>query len=110
MNGTKAQNGSFVIDNIEDFNVTSDFGDNVKPNMEEKIQYYSEAIRNKLVSVEFAISQIYGDRLSDTELMFLIIQTKQQNGIPLSEEELELIDKDKELKRNKFTVLNFRND
>jgi hypothetical protein len=110
VNGSKAQNGAFVIDNIDDFMVSSDFGDNIKPTMQEKIAYYSDAMRNKLVSVEFAISQIYGDKLSDTELMFLIIQTKQQNGIELSEEELELIAKDKELKRNKFTVLNFRND
>ena len=108
LNGTKTQAGAFVVEGIDDFAVSADFGDNIKPTMEEKIQYYAEAIRNRLVSVEFAISQIYGDRLTDTELMFLIIQTKQQNNIPLSEEELEIIEKDKELKRNKFTVLNFR--
>lgn len=109
-NGVKTQDNRFILDTVDYFDIASDFGDNIKPTMEDKIKNFSEAMKNKLVSVEFAVTQIYGKNLSDTELMFLIIQTKQQNGIELSQEEVDVLAKDSTLNRNKFSVIDFREE
>lgn len=108
---TPAADGIYQVDSIDDFLVRSDFGHYTEMGVAEKLDLYKEALANKMCSVEFAIIQTFGDQLSDVELMFLIIQTKEQNGIELSTEEKEfLAAQENRSSRTRFSILNYRSN
>lgn len=106
-----AADGIYQVESIDDFLVRSDFGNYTEMGVTEKLNLYKDALAGKMCSVEFAIAQTFGDQLSDVELMFLIIQTKEQNGIKLNTEETEfLAAQENKSSRTRFSILNYRNN
>lgn len=98
-----------MVEKIQDFSIESDFGSYIEETLQEKIKMYSDALKNKVCSVGFAITQIYGHMMSDTELLYLIIDTKKENGIELTDEEKEFVAEQNAAKpKQKFSILNFK--
>lgn len=83
--------GTVTVNEISVFEVKVDFGDFYQKTIAEKMSVYAEAIKNKLASVEFAVEQVYGDTLSDEEMIRLVIEIKQQNGMQLTLAEQALV-------------------
>ena len=110
---TKAQitgeEGIYQVEQVEEFVVRASFGAYVEETIDDKLDRNIKALQEKMCSIGYAIVNTYGDELSDVGLMFLIIETKKENGVELNEEELEFLNKQKgEEESNRFSVLNFR--
>lgn len=108
-NAEFTDNGFYIVNKFKEFSIDSDFGSYVEETLQEKIKMYSDALKNKVCSVGFAITQIYGHMMGDTELLYLIIDTKKENGIALTAEEEAFVAEQNAAKpKSKFSILNFK--
>lgn len=85
-------NGFIVVDELQDVDIRSNFGELHEKSLKQKIDVYRDAIEAGMCSVEFAVEQVFGDQLDDEGLMRLIIETKIQNEIPLSQAQEEYLE------------------
>lgn len=94
-NAVDYSKGIYILELPHDFKVISNFGEYVEETLKDRSETYLKLYEKGLISVDFAITQIFGDSLSEEELVRLIIETKTQNQIPLNEAELAFIEKNK---------------
>lgn len=86
--GEEVKNGVVVIDSYDDsFEIKLDFGSYIKENLQERSTIYQNLLKDGVISVNFAITQIFGDKLTEDEIMRLVIETKTENGKPLTAQE-----------------------
>ena len=78
----------------QNFEIMIDFGQYIKENLSEQSAIYRELLKEGAVSVSFVITQIFGDKLNEEQLMRLIVETKNENQKPLSKVEQDWFDKD----------------
>ena len=81
------EDGFVVVDDLDDVEIRSNFGELHEKSLKQKIDVFRDAIEGGMCSVEFAIEQVFGDQLDDEGLMRLIIETKQERGLPLTIEQ-----------------------
>jgi hypothetical protein len=87
------EEGGFVnVDLFEDLDIRSNFGELHEKSLKQKIDVFREALEAGMCSVEFAVEQVFGDQLDDEGLMRLIIETKIQNEIPLTQSQEEYLE------------------
>lgn len=79
--------GIVSVKGIPAVEIRSNFGELHEKSLKQKIDTYRAAIEGKMCSVEFAIEKVFGDQLDDESLIRLIIETKIEFGLPLSEEQ-----------------------
>ena len=80
----EVSDGVYVIDLPHDFQVKVNFGEFIKQTFEQKSKVYMDMYEKNLISLDFALHEIFEDEMSEDELTRLIIQTKQQNGLQLT--------------------------
>ena len=74
------EGGTFLVRELPDFQVKIDFGEFIKESEEARIDRYSKAMKAGLISVEFAVRKIWGDELSEDEVIELVAQIKGTQG------------------------------
>lgn len=97
--------GIFKFQGRTEFDINCEFGEFYEPTLEERMNIFGKALAAGICSVDFAIAQTFGNQLSDIELQALMIQTKQERGIPLTKEQEELLAQGDKLK---FSSLSFK--
>jgi hypothetical protein len=87
-NGDEVSKGIVVTDKIElNFGIKVDFGEYIQENLKERSTVYRELLKDGVISTSFAITQIFGNKLTEDEMLRLTIETKQENGKTLTPEE-----------------------
>lgn len=94
-NAINYSDGIYTVELEHDFVVISNFGEYIEQSLSDRSETYIKLYEKGMISVDFAITQIFGEELSEEELARLIIETKQQKGIQLNEIELAFIEKNK---------------
>ena len=102
---TQEREGVYRFQKQPKFNITIEFGEFYEPSLEDRVRIFSDALAKNTCSVDFAIAQIWGNQLSDVELMMLMIQTKVEKGIPLTKEQEDFIAKNPNFK---FSSIEFK--
>jgi hypothetical protein len=86
--GDEIDEGIVVSDEVDlNFEIKIDFGDYIKEDLQERSSIYRELLKDGVVSVSFALSQIFGEELTEDELMRLTVETKTENGKALTAQE-----------------------
>ena len=86
-NGTQTEN-NIIIGNIEPtLSIKVDFGEYIKESLKDRVDTYVPLLEKGAISTSFVITQLFGNQLNEEELTNLIIETKQENGKPLTKAE-----------------------
>lgn len=86
--GEEAKEGVYISESLDtSFEIKLDFGSYIKEDLKERSKVYRELLKDGVISVSFAISQIFGDKLTEDELMRLVIETKTESGKTLTVQE-----------------------
>ena len=84
-NSFEGSDGTYLVELPSDFIVKSNFGEYIKESLKERSETYLNLYEKGVVSLEFAIHEIFGKDLNEEELLRLVAETKVGKGIPLNE-------------------------
>ena len=94
-NAINYSDGIYTIELEHDFAVISNFGEYIEESLKDRSETYLNLYEKGMISLDFAITQVFGKDLSEEELIRLIIETKMQHQTPLNEVESAFIEKNK---------------
>lgn len=99
--------GNVIIENLDEFFVRIIFGDYTVDSLDNRMEQYGEQYKMGLIPIEFALTRIYGPELTRDGLANLIVRTKIEKGIELSDEDEAYIKRQEAIKtsRNRDSIL-----